>query len=434
MTTLSRIVLVTVAALSLSACDFLDKEPETSISNDAVFTGATGAEAAINGAYNRTQGPMDDFVIFSDLAADFAQHTGSYPSWTEIDVHLIPTGSVEVSQQYTAWYALINQANVIIENVEGTPGLSPTRTNQILGEAYTFRAYALHNLVRWFGPVPIVLQAVTPLDDANVARSSVDEVYDQILEDLQTAEPLVAESRSVGFIDRDVVRALRARVLLYDGQYAAAGVLAAELAAAYPLVALDALYDALNSSESIWELQYTTDDSNSMAFFGFVNGGRFEYGPTPTALAAYGEDDARADYALAEDGNQTVVGKYFRVNTGADHHFLIRGAEMVLIQAEAAAHADDYDEAVRLVNVVRERAGAEPIDDATITTQAQAIDLILDERALELAYEGHRWHDLVRTGRAVATLETLTTENFTRWPIPQREIDINEALTQNPGY
>ena len=223
-------------------------------------------------------------------------------------------------------------------------------------------------------------------------------------------------------------------MLLYDGQFEAAGALAADLAGDYPLVDLESLYGSLNSAESIWELQYTTDDSNAMAFFGFVVGGRNEYSPTQTAVDLYEAGDGRLDWAFAIDSETLVVGKYFRVNTGADHHFLIRGAEMVLIAAEAAARDDDYDEAVRLVNLVRTRAGASEIDEDSIDSQSEALDLVLAERARELIFEGHRWHDLVRTGRAVSTLETLVSENFTRWPIPQRELDVNEALQQNPGY
>ena len=441
--------LVATLALSLTACDnFLDQEPTNAVPSESVFNDVTGAEAAIAGAYNRLQGPMDDFVIFSDLAAEYANHTGSFPSWTEVDVHNVTVNNAEASGQFAGWYALINQTNLILENVDNAQGISQGRANEIKGEAYAIRAWAYHALVRWFGGVPIVLRGAVDLDNLNVPRNSRAEVYAQILSDLEAAEPLVAEAKSVGLVDRDVVRALRARVLLYDGQFEQAGQIAAELYDKYPLATLESVYDGLNSSESIWELQYTTDDQNSMSFFAFVTGGRYEYGPTPDAVAAFGEEDGRAAFNIAVDGTTPIIAKYFRVNTDDDHHFLIRGAEMALIEAEVAARAGNAGDAVDILNEIRTRAsaplyGVDNDEDGTLDGDAngdgsisadEAFDLVIAERGLELAYEGHRWHDLVRIGEAVERLPSLSSENFTLWPIPQSEIDRNSAITQNPGY
>ena len=430
-----RATLVAAALVALPACDFLDQTPQANLENDQIFTGPTGAEAAINGAYNRFQIPMDNHVIFSDLAADYAAHTGSFPTWADIDNQNVQTNSVDVSNQYTQWFALINQANILIEGVDATPELTAARKAEIRGEALFFRAFAYHTLVRWFGGVPLITEAQIDLGNVDTPRATVEAIYAQILTDLRAAEPLVGASRSVGFVDRDVVRALTARVLLYNGQYAEAGTIAADVASRFPLVTVLALFEAKNSQESILELQYTTDDPNNMSFFGFVGGGRFEYGPTAQAQASYPAGDRRIPVTFRTNGAppRTVVGKYFRVTTDDDHHFVLRGAEMLFIQAEVAARAGNTAEAVRLVNLVRTRAGIASIAATTVTTADQGIDLVLAERGRELAYEGHRWHDLVRTGRAVSVLR-LTDVNDTLWPIPQRERDINDLLTQNPGY
>ena len=451
MITLPRTALIASFALSLTACDsFLEKEPTANLPSDGIFADATGAEAAIAGAYNRVQAPMDDFVIFSDLAAEYAIHTGSFPSWTEVDAHNLQTTNVEAGGQWAGWYALINQANLIIENVDGAQNISAARVNEIKGEAFAMRAYAYHALVRWFGGVPLVLSGAVDLDNLNVPRSSASEIYAQIKSDLEAAEPLVSEARSVGLIDRDVVRAMRARVLLYTEEYEQAGQIASELYDKYPLVPLESLYDNLNSAESIWELQYTTDDQNSMAFFGFVTGGRREYGPSGDAITAFAETDGRTPFNLSLDGpNSTpIIAKYFRVNTGDDHHFLFRGAEMALIEAEAEARSGDAAAAVAILNEIRTRAGAtlygvDNDGDGTLDGDAdgngsissgEALDLVIAERGLELAYEGHRWHDLVRIGEAVERLPDLSDPNYTLWPIPQSEIERNSDAVQNPGY
>ena len=440
MNTLSRLTLVLLAATSLAACDFLEQTSESDLEKEVIFSNDQGVEAAIAGAYERTQDPMDDYVVFSDLAADFAQHTGSFPSWTEVDSHLLTTNNAESTGQYIDWFELVDQANQILDNVGQEPieGLLPARATEIVGEAYFFRAFAFHNLTKWFGAIPLPLTTVVNPDDQEeitIARSSVDEVYAQILSDLDNAASRVADERSVGLVDADVVTALRARVLLYDGQYEAAADAAESLEARYPLVPLTNLYNSLNSQESIWELQYNVTDGNSMAFFAFrtAQGGRFEYGPTPQATALFTADDGRRPFNLRDIGG-TIIGKYFRIQDADDHHFVFRGAEMLLIRAEAAARRGDTEEAVELVNRIRARAGVVEVDDEDIDSGEIALDLVLEERARELAYEGHRWHDLVRTGRAVATLDDLDREEFTLWPIPQRELDVNGLLTQNPGY
>ena len=99
MSFLSRAALVVAGAVSFTACDFLDSEPQGSLSSDIIFSDPAGAEAAINGAYSRTQGPMDDYVIFSDLAADWAQPTGSFPSWADVDNHSLGTDNAEAGQR-----------------------------------------------------------------------------------------------------------------------------------------------------------------------------------------------------------------------------------------------------------------------------------------------------------------------------------------------
>ena len=438
MNTLTRFTLVALTTVSLGACDFLDQEPQANLSNEVIFTNRQGVEAAIAGAYDRTQTPMDDYVIFSDLAADYAAHSGSFPSWQEVDNHNLATTNAEARDQYIDWYRVVYQANLIIDNIgtEAIEGLDPARATQIVGEAYFFRAYAFHNLSKWFGPIALPLSSDIDVTETSIARTPLAGVYTQILADLGEAATRVAAARPVGFVDADVVQALRARVLLFDNQFDAAAAAAAPLAAKYPLVSLTNLYGSLNSAESIWELQFTNTDPTSMAFFAFVVGGRREYAPTGTAISAYAANDGRLAVNIKSDGTpaQPVIGKYFRVANGDDHHFLFRGGEMVLIQAEAAARNGNTAEAVRLVNLIRARAGATAIDAATVTSGASALDLVLAERARELAFEGHRWHDLVRTGRAVSTLADLDRQEFTRWPIPQREIDANDALEQNPGY
>jgi hypothetical protein len=112
---------------------------------------------------------------------------------------------------------------------------------------------------------------------------------------------------------------------------------------------------------------------------------------------------------------------------------VIRLAEVILIRAEALARQDRLEEAVDAYNEVRVRAGLDPhVFGVDVSTQADVLAAIWQERRVELAFEGDRFSDLVRTGRAVDVLGIPAFR--TRWPIPQSERDVAPNLTQNEGY
>ena len=443
MNTPSRFLLAAGVAFAFSGCDsVLDKAPETAIAADEVFVNQQQVEAVLTGGYNQVQGFIDDATVFGDLAAETARHSGSFPSWRQIDSYAISPDNVEVAQQWNANYGLINIANNLITKTPTVQDVEFTEAerNSVIAQALTMRAYGYHNLSRWFGGVPINL---TPTEgaadgDRNPERASLDAVYDQIIADLDRAISL-GSGGGTGLINTNVSKALLARVLLYDQQYARAASVAGEVINAYTLAGTYAqIYEDLNSSESIWELQYNTTDTNGMSFFAYPSGagGRFEYAPTNAFIDDFiANGGARLNSNLAVVAGRVIVNKYFRFSTDDDHHFLFRLPEMMLIRAEALAYSEDgtdYSEEVGLINQLRERAELQPLAAAAITSDEALRTAVLNERKFELAFEGHRWHDLVRTGRATTVLNI--NETRTRWPIPQGELDVNPNLQQNPGY
>lgn len=458
-------------AVGLSGCDsFLeDVNPELSIDESLAFDDEATVNAILIGAYDELQQDLDDQIIFADLMAETAAHTGSFPSWSELDNYVYAPTNVEIGQQWFANYDLINVANNLIAGVPGVEdaGFSEGERNRVLAQAYTLRAFAYHNLIRWFGVrggagVPLVLTpTITVEDAADVERAAYSAVYDQIIADYEEADRLFGLATGAvptGFINQNVTRALLARTLLYAERYEEASDVADQVIPNYSLAPLASIYEGLNSLDSIWEIQYNPDDQNSMSFFAFISGGRYEYGPTAPFSQSFSPADGRFQYNIRVGSqNRLQVAKYFRVNTDDDHHFLVRLPEMLFIKAEAAARAGEYDDAIELVNQVRARAYQEvdanddgtpdvsledflysdaDVADGDINSLDEALTIILNERRLELAFEGHRWHDLVRTGRALTVLagNGLRDEFRTRWPIPQDELDANQLLEQNPGY
>ena len=455
--------LFVLAAFSVASCDtleVLDQEPSGDIPADQAFATAQNAESVLVGAYDEVQDGafIDDGTIFAALAADQAIHSGSFPSWQAIDAHNLAPTNPEAGDQWSESYDIINVANTLIAGVpdvvgEGEDQLSQARADELIGQARVMRAYAYHNLIKWFGVrggvgVPLVLERTGAIEDVTFPeRASYSAVYDQIISDLQQAEDQAPPpGNGVGFIDTDVASALLARVLLYDRQFGAAAEKAGEFIDAsgdvpqgegYALNdAYSTTYEALNTNESIWELQYNEQDDNAMAFFAYRNGfgGRYEYAPG-ALIGAYDSTDVRLASNFTTQGVESVVviDKYFRATNGDDHHYILRLPEMMLIRAEGLAKSGgDSDEALALVNRIRTRAGADSVSADEFSGNEESI--ILRERRLELAFEGHRWHDLVRTENAVDVLPQLSSENSTRWPIPQDDLDTNENLSQNPGY
>jgi len=141
--------------------------------------------------------------------------------------------------------------------------------------------------------------------------------------------------------------------------------------------------------------------------------------------------------------NYPFLNKYRNFNEGSDNNYIFyRLADVLLLKAEALNENGDLQGAAALVNQIRTRA---KLSNTTASTQDAMRLAIEKERRLELAFEGHRWWDLKRTGRAIEVMNSVTgeggvplgynlTQNRLVWAIPQSELDKNSKLTQNPGY
>ena len=489
---LTLLLAATALVVGIVGCDTfetLDTQPENSVPADQALIDAQGANSTLLGLYDETQGFLDDYTIFSALAADQADHTGSFPSWAAVDDHTLASTSPEAEGQWNGLYDAINVANLLVEKVrtDSLENLGENEAASIRAQARTIRAFSYHGLIRWFGDqddlvdegesgddgVPIILEPTENIDDITFpTRSSVGEVYQQILDDLSTAESLLEENpeapNEAGFVDALTIDALQARVYLYraslkrragesaQGDYQAARDNAqAVLSQNDNLSRLDAIYGAQNSGESLWEIQYSSTDGNAMSFFARPNGegGREEYNLENDRQDEFVSDslDNRLGVNVKTAGGTDFIGKYFRID-GSDHHYILRVSEVKLILAEALAFLDfegNQSAIIEQVNDIRERSYNEfnegdpqpdfqeadaELEPGDVQTQQDAIDLILAERKDELAFEGHRWHDLNRLGRVQEVENLQDPERDLRWPIPQEELDVNDNLKQNPNY
>jgi hypothetical protein len=295
---------------------------------------------------------------------------------------------------------------------------------------------------------------LTPASDPSQAsaytRASVSEVYTQILADLDKAQTLVVPSNNTRTVTPLAVRAIRARVLFYRAGLAGSATSAADYAAALTeaqavLAGRDTLTEAYpnlfsatgaNTSEDIFRIVYFGSvETNSLGNY-YIQLGRHELTPTTDLNNAYTANDVRKAWNIGPSGTTTrpLDGRKFRSRPGTEHVHVIRLAELVLMKAEILARQNNLAGAVAEYNKVRVRAGLAPhVLGVDVTTQADVISAIERERRLELAFEGDRWPDLVRLGRA-GQVKTLTNPGFVLFPIPLRDVNTSPGLQQNPGY
>jgi tetratricopeptide (TPR) repeat protein len=438
-----RLLLPALALVAAGCDDALTTEPSDSVPIEREIVDAASARAALVGAYDALQSLSYvglDLALLGDLPSDNARHTGTFQYLGAIDRHLTQADNSEVTDMWEAIYEALARTNLIIAKVPAITGLDDAEKNEILGEAYFLRALHLHNLVKFWGDVPMPLDPITSAAEAaNVTRTPAPQVYDQILKDLDQAAQLITNTEQTRQASSGAVDALRARVLLYKGDYA--GALAAANAVearGYELApTFTDLFTAngTDTPEDIFRVSFTPTEYNEIGYY-YLGAGRREVQPTADLNAAFSAGDVRKAATVAARGSSNLQGVKYPTTIGAEHVHVIRFAEIILIKAEALARLGQLPEAVDEYNRIRVRAGLAPhVLGTDVTTQDDVLAAIDRERRLELALEGDRWPDLVRTGRA-ASVEKLTNDTMHTllYPIPAREIVTAPGLTQNPGY
>jgi len=419
----------------------LSVEPSTEVEVSEAIIDAQSARAALAGAYDALQSGSyygGNYYFFTELPTDNADHTGTFTTFADVDLHVTTADNSTIEGMWDAIYDGIGRANTLIALIPGVKDLEDAEKNDIIGQAHLLRALHYHNLVRVWGAVPLRTQPPPNLDElASTTRATVDQVYQQILSDLdKAAQMMSAENRTRGG-SRGAVSALRSRVLLYRQDWTGAEAAAnATIALGYRLAAsFPDLFEATGNStpEDIWRASFTATEFNNVGFYYISKsfGGRRELAPTANLASAFEAADVRGTWSVKRDPSNRRYGAKFPTTEGAEDLHVIRLGEVLLNKAEAQARQGKLAEAIATYNQLRVRAGVAPHTLGT-QTQQQVIDAVLLERRRELAMEGDRWPDLVRTGRAVSVLGIPAFR--TLFPIPQNEIDVAPSIVQNAGY
>jgi hypothetical protein len=382
--------------------------------------------------------------MWVDLLTDDVEHTGTYGSFADGDLHNFRPNMGVIDGLWTDHYEGIDRVNRIIQKVPTLADIDSDDASNILGQAYAIRALLYFNLVRVWGGVPLVLAPPTNLEEAGqVTRATASEVWSQVDSDFaQAASYLSGGDNDVHtFFTPGAVTALEAKVALYQENWATAASKAQQVVASGNYSLPTNLRDAFTangdpSSEDILRIAFTVVDWCGQGWQ-YRYDGRLEIGATWDIYNLYEAGDLR--FTLNFDGTRSDGIQVIKWPTpiGAEDIHVIRYADVLLVLAEALAEQNDLANAVGYLNQVHTRAGLTAYAFGTdLVTQQDVLDAVYLERRLELAFEGERWHDLVRWGKALEVLGTTgrLEAHELLWPIPVGEMDTAPNLVQNPGY
>ncbi len=475
--------------------EFLKESPEDRFVIDNFYSSKTDAEAAVAAVYQQLYSLYERHMfLLSELPTDVEKNGLGMPNQFLQNLEFLRHTS---ENQFTRemWernYSGIARANTAILNIPDI-NMDETLKNRLVSESKFLRALYYFNLVRFYGDVPLILKLET-VEDAMGARTPTAQVYEQIIQDLMDAEailPVSYSDKDIGRVTKGAAKILLGKVYLTMHEYQKAADKLGEVVeneGNYNYGLHENFGDnwkvaTENGIEMVFAIEFMDPpgQSNSamllqgpkyslpggFGVLGLTNANEADI-PTRELYDQFLDTDERkaatftTDFVSLIDGSIhtssiPIFTKYWEEgesNPGqsdANMH-VIRYADALLMYAEALNEVGQTPKALTYLNRVRERA-FNSTDQNYVNLSAEDFrTAVWKERWIELAQEGHRWFDLVRTGRFVqrmkehAAYEASVAESnkveiaqniqdyMILMPIPQREVDLNPELEQNPGY
>ena len=481
-----NLIAIALLGFSFSSCsDFLEQNPQTDLSENDFYKTADDILSAVNGVYSSLQeGDIyGNWYVFGEIPSDNTRNqlSGSVTTQNEFDQFYIDTQNSMIANFWKAAYKVINRTNTILGRIDGIE-INTELANRYKLECKFIRALMYLNLVRVYGDVPLVLKEISISESYDILREPKENVYNQIIADLKEAQglPVSYSTAEDGRATQGAAKALLANVYMTLHKYAEAETILAEIinSGRYSLLEntpgslnIDGYKNVFspvnhNSKEGIFEIQFLKggygEGSNYANNFAPENSGTNVVAvggtggnniPEMDIYNAYEEGDLRRDFSMSlgyydnRKNNEWVESRYvckfmdvpYQNNDASNNYPVIRYADVILMYAEALNQNGKTAEACKYLNMTRRRGfgyqttETSPVDLQT-TDKAQFALMVEQERRVELAFENHRWFDLIRTGRAVEVMRSKgfsLNETNLICPIPQKQIDVNPKLTQN---
>lgn len=437
-----------------SCQDKLDLNPLSAIGDNGFYNTADEIEGAVIAIYDGLQAvPMREFGL-TEMRSDNSRSKSFEGDWAQFESFQVKPTNVAVGDYWVSNYNVIFRANRVLEHLDVVT--TQSLKDQFEGEAKFTRALAHFNLVRAYGDVPLIDKVIIQADADYFDRDPVATVLAFIESDLTEAAALLPSKSSMAFgrATSGAAEALLAKVKLTSGDYAGAEPLLNKLVADSQYALEDEYADvfyAEQGSEIIFAIPYLPDNTNESQDFSFeMTAGGLRSGlnyATNDLIAFMDPLDTERAAVLFNPLVPVECGKFLTASSDArlcgNDWIVLRLADVLLMHAEAimAGGNDTKDlDAIGSYNKVRARVGLSTLavdGSATLTKQ-----MLMDERRVELAFENHRFYDLIRFGKANEVLSALAAAGGFSFsptdlllPIPQNEINVSQGLLkQNPGY
>lgn len=507
-------VIIALLGFTATSCkkSFIELAPKSQYTDANFYQTDQQFNSAVIAAYAPLRDVLVNDYLLSEMRSDNTIYQGflsnrgtAYTDREKISDFMDASTDSYTAAEWQHCYKVISRANIVISRLKSATAVPAASATNYDGQCKFLRALIYFKLVRLFGGVPLFLNEVKTPDDAFLPRSTEEEVYAQIIADAKDAIKeldIPAKFPQTGVATKGSATMLLADVYVYQKNWADAVTLLNTLPAmGYGLNAnyADAFLPAnKNSKESLFEIQFldgtatgstpdpflfyflprstNTSMVTSLSINNTTTGGWNT--PSQDLINDYEPGDNRLDASIGivegtyNSSNyftykavKSIVGyttppagevavpyikKYEHtpaaITGSADDFPVYRYSEALLLLAEAQNELGQSP--LTALNAVRTRAG---LPDITLADQTSLRTIIMHERRIELAFENKRWHDLVRSGTAVATMNAfgtalktqidyispdsyMVTPNKLLYPIPDAEIGLNTSLTQNPGY
>jgi starch-binding outer membrane protein, SusD/RagB family len=451
---MKKIVYIILFIFSVSSCrEVLEPQPVDLLIDDLALNEPNDVANVQIGIYSAFRALASPVVVAGDFTADLVTHRGTFTQFRELSTKQIRPANDAIATLWGRVYRVVYASNFMLERLPDIVGVPLQQRREATATARFLRGLAYFIGVHTYGGIPIVT-TTDVATNRTVPRNSKEEVLAFVLEDyLAALEELPDQSAGPAFAGKNAVRAALARYYLYQNDWVNAERYATEVinSGQYTLDAnfTDIVFRDF-PQESIFEVGYTIADDPGTSTYGLNNlfVGRREVIPSNQAvLALIANESGDRIRTLGFDPGQLggtdngwTVRKYGTADEDNNNIVIFRLAEMYLIRAEARANQNRVsgaNSATEDINVLRERANAPRVSG--VGAPSAMLRLIEQERVYELAYEGHRWYDLVRTGRAQAVMSAFSPNwqsTYEVWPIPLGETQRNPSLreAQNPGY
>lgn len=478
------LLFVLAAILIPNACnkDLLDPVPINSLAQATAFASPDRFLSNLNGIYAQVKSGAfygGRFIVYGDIRAEeFLNETGNGVTALQTWNNSVFESSNEVNNLWNAAYAAINSCNIYIVRADENRAVvnNDALVNQYIAEARFARALCYHSLLRMYCRpyadgngsnlgVPLRVQPETGPLNNDLARATVAEVYNQILDDLNAAEANLAATNGSALLNvtrahKNAAIALKSRVYLGMQRYADALAEANKLVpASAPYTAPSGVAHTLQANvKNVFTTPFTTTESilsmpfTSLNLPGVQNGLGSYYNPGPRGIGDYSLNpagiigdtanfplaDARRQFVLNHTNNKPYLNKFPLGPEHLDYAPILRYAEVLLNLAEAEARVNGVTQrAVDMLNAIRGRSDASvQFTTGSFGSVDDLITAILRERRIELLGEGFRAFDIQRLlqpfpGKGQVGGVPVSASEYI-WPIPSGERAVNKLIVQNP--